>query len=137
VIAPGSADVKREGSDVTIVTYGRQVHDSLAAAEAVSAEASVEVIDLRWLQPWDMETVIASARKTKRVVVVHQAVERAGFGAEIAAVLQSELFGVLEAPVTRVAGKNTPVPYATELESFHIPSVDEIVGAIRKVGAWP
>jgi pyruvate dehydrogenase E1 component beta subunit len=137
VIAPGSADVKREGSDVTIVTYGRQVHDSLAAAEAVSAEASVEVIDLRWLQPWDMQTVIASARKTKRVVVVHQAVERAGFGAEIAAVLQSELFGVLEAPVTRVAGKNTPVPYATELESFHIPSVDEIVGAIRKVGAWP
>ncbi|MHB8690487.1 MAG: alpha-ketoacid dehydrogenase subunit beta [Solirubrobacteraceae bacterium] len=137
VIAPGSADVKREGTDVTIVTYGRQVHDSLAAAEAVSAEASVEVIDLRWLQPWDMETVIASARKTKRVVVVHQAVERAGFGAEIAAVLQSELFGVLEAPVTRVAGKNTPVPYATELESFHIPSVDEIVGAVRKVGAWP
>jgi acetoin:2,6-dichlorophenolindophenol oxidoreductase subunit beta len=129
----GKSDVKREGSDVTIVTYGRQVHDAIAAAESVSGEASVEVIDLRWLQPWDTEAVIASARKTKRVVVAHQAVQRAGFGGEIAAVLQQELFGVLSAPVLRVAGKNTPVPYATELESFHIPSVGEIVDAIRAV----
>jgi acetoin:2,6-dichlorophenolindophenol oxidoreductase subunit beta len=129
----GKSDVKREGSDVTIVTYGRQVHDAIAAAESVSGEASVEVIDLRWLQPWDTEAVIASARKTKRVVVVHQAVQRGGFGAEIAAVVQEELFGVLSAPVLRVAGKNTPVPYATELESFHIPSVGEIVDAIRAV----
>jgi acetoin:2,6-dichlorophenolindophenol oxidoreductase subunit beta len=129
----GKSDVKREGSDVTIVTYGRQVHDAIAAAESVSGEVSVEVIDLRWLQPWDTEAVIASARKTKRVVVVHQAVQRGGFGGEIAAVVQQELFGVLAAPVLRVAGKNTPVPYATELESFHIPSVGEIVDAIRAV----
>jgi acetoin:2,6-dichlorophenolindophenol oxidoreductase subunit beta len=129
----GKSDVKREGSDVTIVTYGRQVHDAIAAAESVSDEASVEVIDLRWLQPWDTEAVIASARKTKRVVVAHQAVQRGGFGGEIAAVVQQELFGVLSAPVLRVAGKNTPVPYATELETFHIPSVGEIVDAIRAV----
>lgn len=129
----GKSDVKREGSDVTIITYGRQVHDAIAAAESVSGEASVEVIDLRWLQPWDTEAVIASARKTARVVVVHQAVQRGGFGAEIAAVVQEELFGVLSAPVLRVAGKNTPVPYATELETFHIPSVGEIVDAIRAV----
>jgi pyruvate dehydrogenase E1 component beta subunit len=136
VIEPGSSDIKREGSDVTLVTYGRQVGDSLAAAEAVAGEASVEVIDLRWLQPWDVDAVLESARKTKRVVVVHQAVERAGFGAEIAAVLQRELFGVLEAPVMRVAGKNTPVPYATELESFHIPSPDEIADAVRAAVTW-
>ena len=129
----GKSDVKREGSDVTIVTYGRQVHDAIAAAESVSDEASVEVIDLRWLQPWDTEAVIASARKTKRLVVAHQAVQRGGFGGEIAAVVQQELFGVLSAPVLRVAGKNTPVPYATELETFHIPSVGEIVDAIRAV----
>lgn len=136
VIAPGSSTVKRPGSDVTLVTYGRQVHDSLAAAEAVGDEASVEVIDLRWLQPWDVDAVVASARKTGRVVVVHQAVERGGFGAEIATVLQRELFGALKAPILRVAGKNTPVPYATELEAFHIPSVDEIAGAIRTVMKW-
>ena len=93
-------------------------------------------MDLRWLQPWDVDAVLASARKTKRVVIVHQAVERAGFGAEIAAVLQEHLYGELAAPVVRVAGKNTPVPYATELESFHIPSQDEIAAAIRKVAAW-
>jgi acetoin:2,6-dichlorophenolindophenol oxidoreductase subunit beta len=133
VVPLGKSDVKREGSDVTIVTYGRQVHDAIAAAESVSGEASVEVIDLRWLQPWDTEAVIASARKTKRVVVAHQAVQRGGFGAEIAAVVQEELFGVLSAPVLRVAGKNTPVPYATELETFHIPSVGEMVDAVRAV----
>jgi acetoin:2,6-dichlorophenolindophenol oxidoreductase subunit beta len=132
-IPSGSADVKREGSDVTIVTYGRQVHDSLAAAEAVKDEAGVEVIDLRWLQPWDVDTVLASVEKTGRVVIVHQAVERAGFGAEIAAVLQERLFGKLKAPIVRVAGKNTPVPYATELESFHIPSAGEIADAVRRV----
>ena len=133
VIPLGSSDIKRAGTDVTIVTYGRQVHDALAAAEQVADEASVEVIDLRWLQPWDVDAVLTSARKTKRVVVVHQAVQRGGFGAEIAAVLQQELFGTLSAPVLRVAGKNTPVPYATELEAFHIPSVAEIADGIRAV----
>jgi pyruvate dehydrogenase E1 component beta subunit len=136
LVEPGSADIKRPGSDVTVVTYGRQVHDSLAAAEDVSADVIVEVVDLRWLQPWDVETVLASARKTGRVVVVHQAVQRAGFGAEVAAVIQEHLYGTLKAPVLRVAGKNTPVPYATELESFHIPSQDEIAATIRKVAEW-
>jgi pyruvate dehydrogenase E1 component beta subunit len=136
VVPPGSADIKRAGADVTVVTYGRQVHDSLAAAEAVASDLSVEVVDLRWLQPWDVDTVLDSARKTRRVVVVHQAVKRGGFGAEVAAVIQEHLYGTLAAPILRVAGKNTPVPYATELESFHIPSVDEITAAIRKVAAW-
>jgi pyruvate dehydrogenase E1 component beta subunit len=137
LVEPGSADVKRAGSDVTVVTYGRQVHDSLAAAEAVSGDHSVEVVDLRWLQPWDVETVLASARKTGRVVVVHQAVQRGGFGGEVAAVIQEHLYGTLKAPILRVAGKNTPVPYATELESFHIPSQEEIAAAIRKLAEWP
>lgn len=136
LVEPGTADVKRSGSDVTVVTYGRQVGDSLAAAEAVASDVDVEVVDLRWLQPWDVEAVLASARKTRRVVIVHQAVQRGGFGAEVAAVVQEHLYGTLAAPVLRVAGKNTPVPYATELESFHIPSVDEISAAIRKVAAW-
>jgi pyruvate dehydrogenase E1 component beta subunit len=136
LVEPGAADLKREGSDVTIVTYGRQVHDSLAAAESVKDDVSVEVVDLRWLQPWDVETVLASARKTGRVVVVHQAVERGGFGGEVAAVIQEHLYGTLKAPVLRVAGKNTPVPYATELEQFHIPSVDEIAAAVRRVAGW-
>lgn len=136
LVEPGSAEVKLQGSDVTVITYGRQVHDSIAAAQAVADEVSVEVVDLRWLQPWDVETVIASASKTGRVVVVHQAVERGGFGGEVATVIQERLFGSLKAPILRVCGKNTPVPYATELETFHIPSQDEIATAIRRVANW-
>ena len=83
--------------------------------------------------PLDREAILASAAKTKRAVVVHQAVRRCGFGAEVAALLQEELFGTLEAPVLRVAGKETPVPYAKELEDFHFPQAADIVDAIRTV----
>src|SRR5436305_1326721 len=81
--------------------------------------------------PLAREAILASAARTKRAVVVHQAVRRCGFGAEIAALLQEELFGTLEAPVLRVAGKETPVPYAKELEDFHFPQAADIVDAIR------
>jgi acetoin:2,6-dichlorophenolindophenol oxidoreductase subunit beta len=133
VVPLGSADVKRPGSDVTVISWGKPVLDCLAAAADLDDEIDVEVVDLRSIVPLDIETILASAGRTKRVVVVHQAVRRAGFGAEIAALIQEELFGTLEAPVLRVACKDTPVPYAKELEDFHLPQVPDIVDAIRTV----
>ncbi|GAA5149949.1 hypothetical protein GCM10023321_14610 [Pseudonocardia eucalypti] len=132
-VAPGSASVVRPGADVTVVTYGAQVPNALTAAEQLAGEdISVEVVDLRWLMPWDEATVLDSVRRTTRAVVAHQAVRRGGFGAEIASVLQEKLWGTLRAPVLRVAGANTPVPFATELERTHFPSPDAIAAAIRQ-----
>ncbi len=106
----GKAKVLREGSDVTVVTWSRTVHDALAAAEA--STLSVEVIDLRTIWPWDRDTVLASAAKTKRLLVVHEAVQAAGFGAEIAATV-AETLGVR---VKRLGGPRIPVGYARVLE---------------------
>jgi pyruvate dehydrogenase E1 component beta subunit len=129
----GTASVAREGSDVTVITYGAQVPVALAAAAQLEGEdISVEVVDLRWLVPWDEQTVLDSVRKTTRAVVAHQAVKRGGFGAEIAAVVQEKLWGTLRAPVLRVGGANTPVPFATELEQTHFPSPDTLAAAVRE-----
>src|SRR5205823_5082703 len=114
-------------------TYGRQVHDCLGVAAALDGEIDVEVLDLRSLVPWDAEAMIASVSKTRRAVVVHQAVRRCGVGAEIAAFLSEELWGTLLSPVLRVAGKDTPVPYAKELEDLHLPSAADITDAVRAV----
>ena len=133
VVALGKADVKRPGSDVTLITYGRQVHDCLGVAAALEGEIDVEVLDLRSLAPWDAEAMVASVSKTRRAVVVHQAVRRCGVGAEIAAFLSEELWRTLAAPVLRVAAKDTPVPYAKELEDYHLPSAADITDAVRAV----
>ncbi len=129
----GQANVAREGTDVTVVTYGPQVPVALGVAEQLASEISVEVIDLQWIVPWDVEAVLASVSKTTRAVVAHQAVQRGGFGAEIVSVVTEKLWGTLAAPILRVAGKNTPVPFAAELEQEHLPGANDLVEAIRKV----
>lgn len=127
----GKADIKRPGNDVTVITYGRQVHEALAAAHALAGEIDVEVLDLRCLAPWDEAAMLESVARTGRAVVVHQAVERCGVGAEIVALLQRELWGSLHGPVLRVAGANSPVPYAKELEAAHMPNPERIAAACR------
>nr|WP_051194358.1 pyruvate dehydrogenase complex E1 component subunit beta [Nocardia jiangxiensis] len=128
----GKANIARAGSDVTILTYGRQVVDCLAVAEQLAGEGiDIEVVDLRTLQPLDIETVLASVAKTKRAVVVHEAVRRNGFGAELAATIHAELFGELAGPVARVTAPNTPVPYAKSLEEAYIPGPPQIEAAVR------
>jgi pyruvate/2-oxoglutarate/acetoin dehydrogenase E1 component len=102
-------------------------------AAALEGEIDVEVLDLRSLAPWDAEAMLASVTKTRRAVVVHQAVRRCGVGAEIAAFLSEELWGTLASPVLRVAAKDTPVPYAKELEDYHLPSAADITEAVRAV----
>ena len=113
----GAARIARPGRDATVVTYGAGVGWALAAAEAVAAEGHVvEVIDLRSLSPWDRETVLASVRRTSRALVVHEAPRTGGLGAEVAAVIGEEAFAWLDAPVGRVGGLDTPIPFAPPLE---------------------
>jgi pyruvate dehydrogenase E1 component beta subunit len=123
----GKAKVVREGTDLTIVSYALMLHHSLAAAAALEAEGhSVEVIDLRTIAPWDRETVLASARKTGRLLIVHEAVTEHGVGAEIAAVASKELFGQLKSPVERLGSSFCPVPFSKPLETAFAPKPDTI-----------
>ncbi|KYG70948.1 alpha-ketoacid dehydrogenase subunit beta [Planococcus maritimus] len=130
----GKADIKREGSDVTIVATAIMVHKALeAAAKLEEQEISVEVIDPRTLVPLDTETIIESVKKTGRLVVVHEAVKRGGFGGEIASTIaESEAFDYLDAPIMRLGGKAVPIPYNPELEKSAIPGVDDIVAAVKE-----
>jgi len=130
----GSAAIRRAGTDVTIISYGRQVNESLTAAGTLAAEGiSAEVIDLRSLVPLDTAAILDSVGRTRRAVIVHEAVRRSGFGAELAALISEELHGTLAAPVRRVTGPNTPVPFAAGLEQAFLPGADAIAAAIRSV----
>lgn len=128
----GKAHVKRPGDDVTVVTYGRQVGDCLQAAETLSKSGvSVEVIDLRTISPLDMDTVLASVARTRRAVIVHEAVRSFGVGAEIASRIHESLFDSLKAPVQRVGSNDSPVPFSKPLEAAFVPSTAQVEAAIR------
>jgi acetoin:2,6-dichlorophenolindophenol oxidoreductase subunit beta len=131
----GKADIKREGKDVTIITYGRMVQRSLEVAEKFAADnVDIEVIDLRTLIPLDKECIIQSAKKTGRVVVVHEACQTGGFGGElVSVVVDSEAFFYLDAPVKRVGGLDVPIPYNPNLEAQVVPTIDSISAAIKEV----
>ena len=131
--AIGKARIVRPGRDATVVTYGATVHTSLAAAQQLAGEGiEVEVIDLRSLQPWDRATVLASVARTHRAVVVHEAVQAFGVGAEIAATLADEGFDDLDAPVVRVGAPFMPVPFAKSLEQGYNIGAAGIVSALRR-----
>jgi pyruvate dehydrogenase E1 component beta subunit len=137
VVPLGKAAVAREGSDCTIVTYGRTVLDALEVAGKLADEGvSVEVIDLRTIAPYDEATVTASVEKTGRAVVLHEAVKQYGTGAEIASRLNEKLFGKLKAPVTRIGGAFSAVPMANALEQAWIPNKDAIADAVRTAMNW-
>jgi pyruvate/2-oxoglutarate/acetoin dehydrogenase E1 component len=131
----GKADVKRQGKDLTIVTYSNMVIRSLEAAEKLSKEGiEVEVVDLRSLKPLDTDTIVASVSKTGRVLIVHEAPITGGFGGEIAAVIAaSEAFDRLDAPITRLAGRDIPIPYNRNLEKAAVPQVEDIVAKARSL----
>ncbi len=125
----GKAVIAREGSDVTVVTWGTMVHVARAAIE--EAEMDAELIDLRTLIPMDLETVVRSVKKTGRCVVVHEAPRTSGFGAEVVAMVQEECFYHLEAPIARVTGWDTPFPHTLEWE--YLPSRERIAAALQRV----
>jgi pyruvate/2-oxoglutarate/acetoin dehydrogenase E1 component len=128
----GQADVKREGTDVSVITWGWQVPQALAAAEELSGEGvSVEVVDLRSLVPLDREAVLTSVAKTGRAVVLHAATQFAGPGAELVAMIQKELWGQLRGPVERLGAPYSPVPFAANLEADYYPNASRLAQLIR------
>ncbi|MCI2415931.1 alpha-ketoacid dehydrogenase subunit beta [Saccharopolyspora sp. K220] len=128
----GQARVLREGRDVTVVALSRLVHEALDAAKSLAAEGvEVEVIDPRTLVPLDLDAIVASVRRTNRLVVAHEAVEHGGFGAEIAAAVQHAAFDYLDAPIERVGAPFAPIPLSPELEDAYVPGAGEIVSAVR------
>ena len=124
----------REGTDVTIVTYGATVQRAFAAANQLADDGiSVEVIDLRTLSPWDQEAVFASVKKTSRVIVVYEDSMSWGYGAEIAARIADDCFAWLDAPVKRVASTDTFVGYAPRLEDAILPQIEDVKQACREI----
>lgn len=134
IVPIGKADVKREGSDLTIVAWGAMVPKALSAAETLSAVGvSAEVVDLRSIKPIDHETIINSVIKTSRLLIVHEACLTGGAGGEIAAIVAKEAFGYLDAPIERVAAPDTPVPFSPPLEDAFIPGEDRIVTVAKRM----
>ena len=133
VIPFGRAEVARPGADVTIVAYSRMLHVAMNAADRLAGDGvDVEVINLRTLRPLDMETVVASVRRTHRAVVVQEQWKPFGTAAEIAASIYEQAFDDLDAPVERVTGADVPMPYARNLELLAVPHEDDIVRAVKK-----
>lgn len=126
-------DVKRQGNDITFVSYSSMVNQCLKAAEELERDGiSTEVIDIRSLEPFDAETIVNSVRKTGRAVVVHEANIKGGFGAEIAATIQERAYDSLKAPVQRVGAPNVPVPFAPVLEQAYLPDYEDIMKAAKR-----
>jgi pyruvate dehydrogenase E1 component beta subunit len=130
----GKADIKKKGDDVTLITYSYMSLTCLEAAQALEREGiSVEVVDLRTLTPLDRDTVLESARKTGRVIIVHEACKQGGIGGDIASMIMEEAYDDLDGPVMRIAGKNTSIPYNLHIEKACIPSVEEIIRGVLEI----
>lgn len=134
VIPLEKADIKKEGDQVTIISWSKMVLDSLEAAAELEKEGiRAEVVDLRTLRPLDVETVIRSVKKTGKVVIVHEACKTGGYGGEVATVIVENAFDYLDAPIKRVTGLDTPIPYASNLEMAVIPNPERIVQEVKEI----
>jgi 2-oxoisovalerate dehydrogenase E1 component beta subunit len=137
VVPLGKARVVRQGRDASIISYGSSVHDALAVADELSNEGvEIEVVDIRTLVPFDEETVLASVRKTNRVLVAHEAVLTAGFGGEIAARIADKAFEYLDAPVRRLAAFDAPTPFAPTLEQEVLPNKAKMMDEMMRLLAY-
>lgn len=130
----GKADIKRQGKDLTVVTWSGMLGAAMGAAEKLSQEGiEMEIVDLRTLTPLDKDTILSSVEKTGRLIVMHEATRTAGFGAEIAAVVMEEGFKYLKAPLKRVTGPDIPVPASPPLEKFYIPDENDLIQAAKEI----
>lgn len=132
VVPIGKAAVRQQGTDVTLVTYSKMLDIALKAAAHLEGKISIEVIDLRTLVPLDMETIIESVKKTKRLIVAHEAPVRCGFGSEVVRQVVEKAFDVLQAPPKVIGGANLPMPYSPVLEKTCIPQLEDVVCEIEK-----
>ncbi len=137
VVELGKADVKRNGSDIAIITYGATVHHSLEAAVILAKEDGVEtlVLDLRTLMPLDKEAIFNAVKSTGKVLIVHEDLVTGGIGAEISALIADNMFQSLDAPVRRLGALDTPVPFAPTLEDYVLPNTQKVVSALRELAA--
>jgi 2-oxoisovalerate dehydrogenase E1 component len=134
IVPIGKAAIARPGTDITLVSVSRMVHEALAAAETVAGEGiSVEVIDLRTVAPLDTATILESVRKTSRLLIAHEAVTPFGIGAEIAATVAQQAFWDLDAPIARIGAQPTPPPYAPTLEQQWLPDRHTITTTLRQL----
>jgi 2-oxoisovalerate dehydrogenase E1 component beta subunit len=137
IVEIGKARTRREGRDLSIITFGAQVLTALDAAEELEREGlDVEVIDLRTLAPLDKDAILESVKKTSKALVLHEAARTGGIGGEIVATIAEEAFEWLDAPVVRVAAIDTPVPYSPPLEEYHLPQLKDVLDAARKLAAY-
>lgn len=134
----GEARLHREGSDISLITWGAMVYTADEAAQKVEEEdgLSVEILDLRTLAPWDKEAVLRSVEKTSKALVLHEDTLTGGFGAEIAATISEESFESLDGPVRRVAAPDTPVPFSPPLEKAFIPQVEDVVAGLKELASY-
>ena len=138
IVEIGKARVAREGKDLSIITFGAQVLNALDAADELekSDGLNVEVIDLRSLAPLDKDAILATVRKTNRVMILHEASLTGGIGGELSAIIAEEAFEWLDAPVIRVASIDSPVPFAPQMEDYYLPSLTEIIEAARRLAKY-
>jgi pyruvate/2-oxoglutarate/acetoin dehydrogenase E1 component len=137
LIPIGAADVKRPGTDVSVITYGAMVHKALEAAESLARRGvSVEVVDLRTVYPFDEEAVLRSIEKTAHALVLYESYRFLGIGSEVAAMIAEKAFEHLDAPVIRLAPPNVPVPFSPPLEDAFLPQVADIEAAVDRLSAW-
>ncbi|MFQ5808935.1 MAG: alpha-ketoacid dehydrogenase subunit beta [Armatimonadota bacterium] len=137
VVPIGKAEVRREGTDLTIVTYSAMVHQALAAADRLAEEGvSAEVVDLRTVRPLDKETLLASFKRTNKALILYEASKAGGVGAEVSAIIAEEAFEYLDGPLVRLACAESPAPFSPPLEKFYLPNVDDIVAAATQLNAY-
>jgi 2-oxoisovalerate dehydrogenase E1 component beta subunit len=131
----GQARIHRDGDDLSVITWGAMVYTAEEAASRLD-DVSIEIVDLRTVLPWDKEAVLASVRKTSKVLVLHEDTRTGGFGAEIAATIAEEAFEDLDAPVKRITAPDSPVPFSPSLEAAFIPQVDDVVAGLRQLADY-
>ena len=137
VVPIGQADVKREGEDLSLITYGVGVHLAHEAAETLAAEGiSIEILDLRTIAPMDREAIARTVQKTNKVLILHEDNKTGGVGAEVSAFISEELFEDLDGPIIRVAAADCHIPYAPSLEAVVIPNVQDVIQAVRRLSAY-
>jgi 2-oxoisovalerate dehydrogenase E1 component beta subunit len=133
----GKARIHREGSDLSLITWGAMVYTAEEAAKQLEDDGvSVEIVDLRTIMPWDKQAVLDSAVKCSKVLVLHEDTKTGGFGAEISATIAEEVFESLDAPVKRIAAPDTPVPFSPTLEKAFLPQVEDVVAGLRELAEY-
>ena len=137
VVPIGRADIKRQGEDLSIVTYGAMVYNALEVASTLAQEGiSTEVVDLRTLLPLDKERILESVKKTSKVILLHEDTRTGGIAGELAAIISEEAFEYLDGPIMRITAPDTPVPYSAPLEDFFLPKTSDIVRVARQLVSY-